>query len=252
MSRRVAGYPGKQRIASQVAPGCEEVSPAVAPTRKTYVLDTSVLLSDPRALRRFDEHDVVIPVVVIIELEAKRSHPELGYFARQALRILDDLRVLHGRLDAPMPVGEGTVRVELNHADVSVLPHGFPLGENDSRILAVAQNLRAEGSDVVLVSKDLPMRVKASAVGLVAEEYRAELVLETGYTGVREVDVADADIDRLFEESEIDLDLARQMPCHMGLVLTGNRQHALGRVTPEKRVRLVRGDREVFGIHGRS
>jgi PhoH-like ATPase len=226
----------------------------VVSRRKTYVLDTSVLLSDPRALSRFEEHDVVIPVVVVIELEAKRSHPELGYFARQALRILDDLRVLHGRLDAPMPMGDvgGTVRVELNHADVSVLPHGFSLGENDSRILAVAHNLRSDGYDVVLVSKDLPMRVKASAVGLVAEEYRAELVLETGYTGVSEIDVSDAHIDRLFEDPEIDLDIARELPCHMGLLLTGNRQHALGRVTPEKRVRLVRGDREVFGIHGRS
>lgn len=77
-----------------------------ADTRRTYVLDTSVLLSDPRALLRFDEHDVVVPVVVVTELEAKRSHPELGYFARQALRLLDDLRIENGRLDEPMPVGE--------------------------------------------------------------------------------------------------------------------------------------------------
>ena len=75
------------------------------PDRRTYVLDTSVLLADPYALLRFDEHEVVVPVVVISELEAKRSHPELGYFARSALRILDDLRVEHGRLDEPLPVG---------------------------------------------------------------------------------------------------------------------------------------------------
>ena len=61
--------------------------------RRTFVLDTSVLLSDPAAWMRFDEHEVVLPVVVITELEAKRSHPELGYFARTALRMLDDLRV---------------------------------------------------------------------------------------------------------------------------------------------------------------
>ncbi len=136
-------------------------------TRRTYVLDTSVLLSDPRALFRFDEHDVVIPVVVVTELEAKRSHPELGYFARQALRLLDDLRVQNGRLDEPMAVGDtgGTVRVELNHTDVSVLPSGLQLGDNDTRILAVARNLQADGRAVVLVSKDLPMRVKASSVG---------------------------------------------------------------------------------------
>ncbi|MCX6424021.1 MAG: PhoH family protein [Actinobacteria bacterium] len=229
-------------------------SPKPSPARRTYVLDTSVLLSDPRAMLRFDEHDVVIPVVVIIELEAKRSHPELGYFARNALRLLDDLRISHGRLDAPMSVGElgGTLRVELNHIDTSVLPTGFQLGDNDTRILAVARSLSNEGSDVVLVSKDLPMRVKASAVGLMAEEYRAELVVETGFTGMAEIDVAVADIDQLYEDSVIDLDVARDLACHTGLVLISDRGSALGRVTADKRVRLVRGDREAFGLHGRS
>ena len=229
-------------------------SPKPSPARRTYVLDTSVLLSDPRAMLRFDEHDVVIPVVVIIELEAKRSHPELGYFARNALRLLDDLRISHGRLDAPMSVGElgGTLRVELNHIDTSVLPTGFQLGDNDTRILAVARSLSNEGSDVVLVSKDLPMRVKASAVGLMAEEYRAELVVETGFTGMAEIDVAAADIDQLYEDSVIDLDVARDLACHTGLVLISDRGSALGRVTADKRVRLVRGDREAFGLHGRS
>ena len=90
----------------------------------------------------------MIPVVVVTELEAKRSHPELGYFARQALRLLDDLRVENGRLDEPMTVGDagGTVRVELNHTDVSVLPSGLQLGDNDTRILAVARNLRGRRS----------------------------------------------------------------------------------------------------------
>ena len=69
---------------------------------RTYVLDTSVLLADPGALRRFDEHEVVLPVVVITELEGKRHHPELGYFARTALRMLDELRITHGRLDEPV------------------------------------------------------------------------------------------------------------------------------------------------------
>jgi PhoH-like ATPase len=222
--------------------------------RRTFVLDTSVLLSDPRALLRFDEHDVVVPVVVVTELEAKRSHPELGYFARQALRLLDDLRVAHGRLDEPMSVGDsgGTVRVELNHTDVDVLPSGLRLGDNDTRILAVASNLRADGCAVVLVSKDLPMRVKASSVGLPAEEYRAEFVVETGYTGMTEVDVSVEDIDLLYGEQVIELEAAGDLPCHTGLVLLSERGSALGRVTADKRVRLVRGDREAFGIHGRS
>ncbi len=223
-------------------------------SRRTYVLDTSVLLSDPRALMRFDEHDVVIPIVVVTELEAKRSHPELGYFARQALRLLDDLRIENGRLDEPMTVGVsgGTVRVELNHTEVSVLPSGLQLGDNDTRILAVARNLELEGKSVVLVSKDLPMRVKASSVGLDAEEYRAEFVVETGFTGMTEIDVSVDDIDRLYDEQVIEHVAALDLPCHTGLVMLSDRGSALGRVTADKRVRLVRGDREAFGIHGRS
>ena len=223
-------------------------------SRRTFVLDTSVLLSDPRALVRFDEHDVVVPVVVVTELEAKRSHPELGYFARQALRLMDELRMKHGRLDEPLPVGEsgGTVRVELNHTDVESLPSGLRLGDNDTRILAVARNLANDGADVVLVSKDLPMRVKASSVGLAAEEYRAELAIESGYTGTHEMEVAGTDLARLFEDGVIDLDEARDLPCHCGLVLLSDRGSGLARVTADKRVRLVRGDREAFGIRGRS
>lgn len=222
--------------------------------RRTFVLDTSVLLSDPHALLRFDEHEVVVPVVVITELEAKRTHPELGYYARAALRLLDDLRIEHGRLDDPMPVGAagGTLRIELNHTDTSKFPSGFQLGDNDTRILAVARNLADEGRDVILVSKDLPMRVKASSLGLAAQEYRAELVVESGWTGMSEIPVAAAVIDELYDVAFIDLVEARDLPCHTGLVLVSDRGSALGRVTPDKRVRLVRGDREAFGLHGRS
>jgi PhoH-like ATPase len=228
--------------------------------RRTYVLDTSVLLADPSAITRFAEHEVVIPVVVITELEAKRHHPELGYFARNALRSLDELRLEHGRLDAPIPVGGasgargGTLRVELNHTDPMGLPPGFRLGDNDSRILAVACNLQSEGCDVRLVSKDLPLRVKASAVGLNAEEYRAELALSasSGWTGMAELEVASPDIDALFSDGIADIADAAELPCHTGLVLLSERGKALGRVTPDKKVRLVRGDRDVFGLHGRS
>ncbi|MCA0294510.1 MAG: PhoH family protein [Actinobacteria bacterium] len=220
---------------------------------KTYVVDTSVLLSDPHALRNFAEHAVVVPVVVISELEAKRHHPELGYFARTALRYLDDLRVRYGRLDSPIPVNEveGTLRVELNHTDPEVLPPGFRLGDNDSRILAVALNYRAEGNDVVLVSKDLPMRVKASAVGLPAEEYRHELTPDSGWTGMAEVDVPTATIEQLYGEGSAVVAEAVDLPCHTGVVLHGANSSAIGRVLPDGSVRLVK-DREVFGIHGRS
>ena len=220
---------------------------------RTYVIDTSVLLSDPHAILRFDEHEVVIPAIVITELEGKRTHPELGYFARTALRLLDDLRVEAGRLDEPVPLESGgTLRVELNHADPSILPSGFQIGDNDTRILAVARNLAAEGHHVVVVSKDLPLRVKASAVGLVAEEYRAELASASEWSGIEEIDVSSGWIDDLYRLELLDLDEARDLPCHTGLILHGDSGSALGRVTEGKQVRLVRGDREAFGLHGRS
>src|SRR4029079_1025860 len=225
------------------------------PPARTFVLDTSVLLSDPGAMRRFAEHQVVLPVVVITELEAKRHHPELGFFARTALRVLDEVRVTHGRLDEAVPVGAegGTLRVELNHTDPESLPSGFRLGDNDTRILAVARNLANEGHRVTLVSKDLPLRIKASAVGLDAEEYRAEAISssDTGYTGMAELEVLASDLDELYEDGVIDLAEARDLPCHNGLVLLSERGTALGRVGADKRVHLVRGDRDAFGIHGR-
>jgi len=223
------------------------------PRRRVYILDTSVLLADPSALNRFADNDVVLPVVVIAELEAKRNHPELGWFARQSLRLLDDLRAHHGRLDRPLPVNDigGTVRVELNHSDASVLPAGYRHGGNDVRILTVAGNLAAEGADVILVSKDMPLRIKAASLGIAAEEYLAEQV-ESGWTGMTEIDVSGDEVAALYTDEVLDLDAARELPCHTGVVLLSERGSALARVSPDKSLRLVRGDRDAFGIHGRS
>ncbi|WP_111767620.1 PhoH family protein [Nakamurella deserti] len=249
-----APIPGSSAAADPAAAG--RAPDLRAPDVQTYVIDTSVLLSDPGAFTRFAEHEVVLPLVVISELEAKRHHPELGYFARQSLRFLDDLRIAHGRLDTAVPVGTegGTLRVELNHTDPSVLPLGFRTDGNDSRILACALNLAAERvrGTVVLVSKDMPLRVKASAVGLRADEYRAIDVVPSGWTGTAEVAVAQETVDALYATGVVDVDEAREMPCHTGLKLVGSGGSALGRVTAGKQVRLVRGEREAFGLRGRS
>ncbi|MEV1133638.1 PhoH family protein [Rhodococcus coprophilus] len=230
------------------------MSAANEPLVRTYVLDTSVLLSDPWAVARFAEHEVVLPLVVIGELEGKRHHHELGWFAREALRLLDDLRQRYGRLDQPIPIGDagGTLHVELNHTDQAVLPAGFRTDTNDARILACALNLAGDGREVTLVSKDIPLRVKAGAVGLTADEYRAQDVVTSGWTGMTELDVDRTVIDELFADGVVDLDEARDIPCHTGIRLLGGSSSALGRITPDKRVQLVRGDREAFGLHGRS
>ncbi|WP_441788690.1 PhoH family protein [Leifsonia sp. 2MCAF36] len=230
-----------------------EASGAAKTSERTYVLDTSVLLSDPKAIFRFAEHSVVIPVIVISELEGKRNDPEIGYFARQSLRNLDELRVKHERLDFPIPVGDGgSLRVELNHSNMSVLPSGMQLGDNDSRILAVALNLSNDGLAVTVVSKDLPLRVKAASIGLAAEEYLHEQVIDSGWTGMAEVSLGSDQMAALYDDEWMRSEQAEGLPINTGLVIHSDRGSALGRVVADGEVKLVRGDRDVFGLHGRS
>ncbi len=230
-----------------------DLTPA-SPRPRTHVLDTSVLLADPACLGRFAEHEVVLPVVVLMELEGKRHHPELGWAAREALRGLERLRLEHGSITEALPVNDegGTLRVELNHQDTRSLPPSLTADNNDHRILAVAKNLADEGHDVVVVTKDLPLRLKASIVGLDADEYRNEQARDTGWTGFVELDVETAVIDELFEERVVDLAVARDLPCHAGVALTNGSQSALGRVHPDKRIHLITGERSLFDVRGRS
>jgi len=221
---------------------------------EVYVLDTSVLLADHRALSRFAEHEVVLPLVVITELEGKRNHPELGWSARQSLRALESLRTAHGSLTDPLPVNDagGTLRVELNHQDMTTLPAALTSEANDHRILAVARALADEGRSVTIVTKDLPLRLKAGIVGLKADEYRSELATDSGWTGFVELDVAGSDIDALFEDRVADVSAAADLPCHTGVALRAGSQSALARVHPDKRLHLVRNELELFGVRGRS
>lgn len=246
--------PAKQSTSAKRVP-VEKPTTAVSAKQatKTYVLDTSVLLSDPKALFRFKEQEVVIPIIVINELEKKRHDPEIGYYARQALRHLDDLRQEHERLDFPIQVGEGGIlRVELNRIDQSVLPAGFQLGDNDSRILAVAFSLASEGCNVTVVSKDLPMRVKASALGMNAEEYRNDNVVDSGYTGIAEITLTGDEMKDLYETEVIKHKEVANLPVNTSLVISSERGSALGRVEKGGRIKMVRGDRDLFGVHGRS
>jgi PhoH-like ATPase len=221
---------------------------------RVYVLDTSVLLSDPRALGRFAEHEVVIPLVVLTELEQKRHHPDLGWAARETLRMLEDLRLAHGSLLRPMPANEegGTLRVEVNHSEMAGFPAALSGETNDHRILAVARNIAAEGRQVTVVTKDLPLRLKASIVGLDADEYRNELASDSNWTGMEELDVDGPTIDALFEDHVVDLGEARDLPCNTGVVLHAGSQSALGRVHEDKAVHLARSDRTLFDVRGRS
>jgi PhoH-like ATPase len=152
-----------------------------------------------------------------------------------------------------MEVGDGgLLRVELNHIDQTTLPKGFQLGDNDSRILAVAFNLASEGRDVTLVTKDLPLRVKASALGMAADEYRNDNAVDSGWTGIAELALSADEMSDLYDTEIIKHKDVAAMPINTGLVISSERGHALGRVEKGGKVKLVRGDRDVFGVHGRS
>ncbi len=226
-----------------------------------YVLDTSVLLAEPTALAGFGRHEVVLPIVVINELEAKRHHPELGWAARMVLRELERIRTEDGDLlvGAVVNAHGGTVRIEFNHKDGAGMPESLIDGSNDSRILSVAKALHNEGREVVLLSKDLPMRLKASLLDIEADEYRGEVVREPDWTGVENVPVAAEVIDELYQNGEVAIDelddgeAGSAFHVNACLVLeAGESQSALVRVRSDGWAQKINADREVFGVRGRS
>ncbi len=213
-----------------------------------------MLLSDPTALHAFADNDVVLPIIVLTELESKRHHPELGWAARTALRTLESLREEHGSLTEPLPIGTdaGTVRVEINHKDDDLIPE--PLREansNDHRILTVAANLASDGAEVVLVTQDLPLRLRAGVIGLDAEEFR-HTDEDVDWRGIIELDVKGGDVDALYSNRRIELAEASDLPVHTGVVLKAPGQTVLARAGEDGLLNLVNQNLEVFGARGRN
>lgn len=228
--------------------------------RKAFVIDTSVLLSDPQALSSFEEHEVVIPIMVIKELEAKRDHATLGHNARTCLRLLEDLRVQSGgdlRTGVVINKHKGTVRIDLNHVNASDMPDALRSDAgNDTRILSVAHALHSSGRNTIVVSKDLPMRLIAhGALGIPAEEYRNEQVQDTGYTGLAHISALREDIDTLYADGIVGMPADSQidLPVNTGVIVTCCGASALGRINTDKKIQLVRSDAaDAFGVQGRS
>jgi len=163
-------------------------SAATGDRPRLFVLDTNVLLHDPSSLFRFDEHDVYLPMITLEELDAhKKGMSEVSRHARQISRTLDQLMRASGAdpggglpLDA-LGNREAAGRLVIQTQGLAVsLPSGLPEGKADNQILGVVQSLKAafSGRDVVLVSKDINMRIKARALGLSAEDYLNDQVLE--------------------------------------------------------------------------
>ena len=140
---------------------------------KTYVLDTNVLLHDPKSLFAFQENDVVIPLAVVEEIDnQKKRQDEIGRNARSVSRMLDELRIL-GKLSAGVRLRHGgSLRIEVNHQESIDFPKGLDPERYDNRILALAYNLTGENQEpVILVTKDLNLRIKADVMGIHAEDF---------------------------------------------------------------------------------
>lgn len=225
---------------------------------KTFVLDTSVLIAaGAQPLTAFDEHEVVLPLVVLTELEGLRDDPERGLSARTALRALEELRVKGGDLRTGVSVNPsgGTLRLEINHVNTSDLPDALKdtqdkRSRRDTRILAVAANLaRVDDSQVVLVSQDLPMRILASVVGLQAQTYHNLAARDTGYAGLVTLEVPD--LSEFFNHGM--LVGHHGLPLNCGVVLGCGTSHSLGVVADSHTIVAIPDRHQsAFGLNGKS
>jgi PhoH-like ATPase len=194
---------------------------------KTYVLDTNVLLHNPEAIFAFEDNEVVIPLAVIEEIDnQKKRQDEIGRNARVVSQKLDEMRAL-GRLaeGVPLPRG-GRLRIELNHRECDDFPRAMDAGKTDNRILVVAHSLRRNSPEpVILVTKDLNLRVKADVLGIDAEDFHNDKVdFHQLYTGVEELQVTGSDIDRFYRDGMLPVDGRLNASPHQ-FVLMKNADH---------------------------
>ncbi|HHW01735.1 MAG TPA: PhoH family protein [Thermoanaerobacterales bacterium] len=234
---------------------------------KIYVLDTSVLLSDPNAFFSFEDNDVVIPAVVIEEVDSKKSYQdEIGRNARRVSRILDNFRNM-GKLHEGIPLeGGGTFRVELNHKAMTSLADYFLESNNDNRILAVAKNLQMEENQkpqpkrVILVSKDAIMRVKADALGVEAQDYLSDKIVTASdfFQGYVEKDVHPSIIDMFYMDGNLSVEhFGEAFHPNQFVILRdvfGSSKSALGRYALQKKsiVPLYHAKDAVWGIRPKN
>lgn len=227
--------------------------------KKIFVIDTSVLVHDPHALNAFQDNDIVIPLAVVEEIDGhKKRQDEVGRNARWVSAFLDRLRDI-GHLDAGVSLGDGKgiLRVELNHQEVEKLPPALDRTKIDNRIIAVALTLKQENDlPVVLVTKDINMRIKADALGIAAEDYETDKIdIEDVYTGSRTLKVEPDLIDRFYTSNEVCLTDIPLFPNQMVLLedAYGSSKSALTRhVAGGKLVPLKCVYQEAFGLKPRN
>lgn len=228
---------------------------------KTFILDTNVLLYDPQALFKFQENDIVIPITVIEEIDRfKKDMNETGRNARQISRLLDELRK-NGTLSTGISIKSGgTLRVEIYEEKVMKrLPPELREERGDNRILAVAVDVKEKKPDetVIFVTKDTNLRIKADAIGLVAEDYESDKVsIDELYTGFAELDVEPELVDRFHGQGWVELPKAFLANQFVTLRDQINSSHtAIGKYDAEKkRLTSIRriAKEGVWSIHPRN
>ncbi len=229
---------------------------------KTYVLDTNVLLYSAQAIESFEEHLVVIPMAVIEELDKFKKHQdELGRNARQAIRRLDELRV-KGKLSEGVRLDNGAggkpgglLKVVTGKGEI--FEESFDMEVPDNRILRVAYHLHKAGEQVILISKDINLRLKADALGIQVEDFENQRVnFDELFNGYRELSVASAVVDELYQSKSVELPALNLCPNEFALLRDENnpKHSALGWAKGEKNVELLptRADDKVWNIHPRS
>ncbi|PJY98801.1 PhoH family protein [Bacillus vallismortis] len=235
---------------------------------KIYVLDTNVLLQDPNAIFSFEENEVVIPAVVLEEVDSKKRYmDEVGRNARHVSKLIDALRQ-KGRLHEHVPLDTGgTLRIELNHRSFHQLQEIFIEKTNDNRILAVAKNLSLEeetkeaGRPVILVSKDVLVRVKADAIGLHAEDFLNDRVVDNDemYSGYKDLYISQQLFGSFYGKNQISVNEMKQhtfYPNQFALMKDelGGSSSAVGMADKTGTVlkRLVFDDEHVWGIRPKN
>jgi len=255
-------YRGETPRAEILDPGTGNGKPLGVSDRgqpHTYVLDTCVLLADPASLFRFEEHDVVLPLVVIEELDRKKTlMDEIGSNARRTIRLLEERGASSdGGLSqaVALPSG-GTLRIEMNGVHSDHLPEVLDPATPDHRILSTCLELRAGGTDAVLVTKDAALRIKGAQLGVPVQDYRADIVaVDESYSGVTEVAADVVTIDRIYADGKATLEMEAPLINQFVIVKGPASQSALAQVvevTPQITVVRVPGTRRVFGVESKN
>ena len=174
--------------------------------KKTFVLDTNVLLQTPYAIYTFGDNDVVLPEIVLEELDRfKKENSELGANARQTARLIDELRAT-GNISKGLKLENGgKLRIEMNCSGVE-LPDSWDYSNNDNRILRVCKGLKEKGENVFLVTKDVFERIKADIIGVVAQDFQAEQVpvYEEQYRGRADVYTTNDKLNSFYSKGRLD------------------------------------------------